>query len=122
MASPPPPGPPLDTSPPAPTPAGPGSPPLVAGPGAATAADPQQAARQQLQQVMNLGNEVDRAMLALTQVLGDTGSAEVGQARQLLQAGIAKYAAARAGEGNSGALSPVSVGNRFPGGGFSSQK
>lgn len=100
-------------------PPGPESPPLVAGQGApdASAADSQKLSAQQ---VMTLGNEVDRALLALAGVATD-GSKEIGQARQLLQAGIAKYMAAQ-GAAGTGAASATATGERFPGGGFGSIK
>lgn len=72
---------------------------------------------------MQLGTEVDRALLALASIAGD-GAAEIGQARQLIQAGLAKYAAAQGGSGaaGGGSVSPTAVGNSFPGGGFGSNR
>jgi hypothetical protein len=73
---------------------------------------------------MTLGNEVDRALLALAGVAKD-GAAEIGQARQLIQAGIAKYMAAQgqmSGGSGSNAPSPTAIGNTFPGGGFGSSR
>lgn len=113
----PPPGPPLDSAPVAPTPPGPGAPPLVVGRGAATA-DPQAAAKQEAQRVLQLGTEIDRALLALAQVAG-AGAKEIGQARQLIAAGLAKYAAEK---GDLGATNPTALGNSFPGGGFGSNR
>lgn len=108
----------MDSAPPAPMAPGAGAPPLVAGQGAADAS-PQDTAKLGVQQVMNLGNEVDRALLTLAGLPDFPGAKEIGQARQLIQAGIAKYVSAQ-GEVGAGAAQPTEVGARFPGGGFSS--
>lgn len=100
-------------------PAGPNSPPLVAGDqSGAPDADPLAAQKLGAQQVMTLGNEIDRALLALAGVAKD-GSKEIGQARQLIQAGIAKYMAAQGAAGAQSAP-PTTTGASFPGGGFGS--
>lgn len=115
MASPPP-GPDLGAGPPpaegvgAPTPNGP----LVAGQPGGGGRDPKQIA----QDVMAMGNELDRALLAMTRII-TTGQEELGQARKLIQAGLAKYLSS---VGSAASASPTAVGPSFPGGGFGSVK
>ncbi len=103
----------LDGPPPAPVAPGPSTTtPLVAGPAEADAAQAQDAAKQ----LVSLGGEVDRTLMSLAK-LAKEGSAEFGQARKLIQTGIAKFLAAN---GKAPATSPTAIGEQFPGGGFSS--
>ena len=64
------------------------------------------------QQAIQMGDTVDKAITALTQIL-PAGAAEFRQAQQFMQLGFAK--ALQAG---AAATSPTAVGSQFPGGGF----
>lgn len=114
-------GPPLDSAPPAPTAPGMSAGQLVAGPGAATSpggdsAQPQAVA----QQLVRMGAEVDRALMAISQVAVE-GQKEFAQARQLISAGLAKHLS-QVGGGADLSTSPTAPGTQFPGGGFSGNR
>lgn len=67
-----------------------------------------------LKQVAQMGMEIDRALLAFSEMApGDVP--EIGQARKLLQAALAKILSGAAGSGPPGA-----TGAQFPGGGMTS--
>lgn len=104
--------PPLDSAPPAPPP--PGG--LVSPGGLPGMPSPQDRMQEEAKQVTNVGSEIDMALKALSQVVGP-GAAEIGQARQLIKTGIAKYLAQA---GTAGSAPPTATGETFPGGGFSS--
>jgi hypothetical protein len=98
---------------PTPGPAGaPGSP--VGGTPGGPGTDPQGARRA----ITVMGAEVDRALTGIAQAInqlgGQEGLRELAQARQLIEAGIAKFLAKG---GQAPATSPVEAGAGFPGGG-----
>lgn len=104
---------------PTPSPGG-GSP--VSGPGGpglggAGGADPQSARRA----ITLMGAEVDRALTGIAQAInqlgGKEGLQELAQARQLIEAGLAKFLAQG---GQAPAASPTEAGASFPGGGANS--
>lgn len=69
-----------------------------------------------MKQVAQMGMEIDRALLAFSEMApGDVP--EIGQARKLLQAALAKILS-QGGAPSTG--SPGATGSQFPGGGLSS--
>lgn len=105
--------PPPSTGPTGPTPGPGGSP--VGGSPVGQGADPNSARRA----ITTMGAEIDRALTAIAQAInqmgGQDGLQELAQARQLIEAGIAKFLAKG---GGAPASSPVEAGGPgFPGGG-----
>jgi hypothetical protein len=68
-----------------------------------------------LKQIVTMGTEIDRALLAFSE-MAPGNVPEIGQARKLIQAALAKILQS----GGEAMTTPGSVGNQFPGGGLSS--
>ena len=85
------------------------------GPEAGQGTPPQQGPQDKAKVIVQMGAELDRALMAFSQI-GPEGSNEFGQARNLLKAGLAKVISANAGGQGQGApaTSPTAAGAQFP--------
>lgn len=77
--------------------------------------DPSQDPAEGAKLMLKMGAQVDQALLSMSQAMPD-GAADFGQARKLIQTGLAKHLAK---SGGPTATSPTEAGSQFPGGGMS---
>lgn len=77
----------------------------------------QGAVKDTLKQLTVMSAQVDEMLGMLANVLGSSGGEEVGQARKLIEQGVAKFLGQF---GSAPSSSLTATGSQFPGGGFSS--